>query len=151
MSEDAYPDPYPGVPNVEIEDFRYREPLIVRRDAVAPRPGVHWLVHKDYRVQFRLNGQPTALVVPEGTATDFASVPRFFRFLISKIGPHAEASVIHDYLYVAWKIYRPDAPRPEDRLFADELFLAAMIAANVTRWRRNLAYLAVRWFGWLVF
>ena len=40
-----------------------------------------------------------AVVVPAGYVTDFASIPRAVHFIISPFGKHAEAAVIHDWLY----------------------------------------------------
>ena len=57
---------------------------------------------------------------------------------------------MHDYLYVAWQYLEDEAdrkPRDEDRRFADELYRAAMIAANVPGNQVRLIYNAVRTFG----
>ena len=144
------PDPYPKDPDVTVAGFEYIEALVVRRETVAPRPKVQWLVDTDYPVRLQVDGKKKRIVVPKGTRTDFSSVPWYFRWLVPRIGPHAEASVVHDYLYEAWACYR-DTPRRQDQLFADRVFRAGMISASVRPWRRFLAYLAVRVFGWWVF
>lgn len=143
-------DPFPGTEKVVISDFEYVEALVVRRDAVAPAPGVQWVVDRDFTVEFSVNGEKTRLLVPKGTRTDFSSAPRPFRWLVSRIGPHAEASVVHDYLYEAWKHHRAE-PRSMDRLFADKVFNAGMKAAKYACWRRVIAYGFVRCLGWWVF
>lgn len=38
-------------------------------------------------------------VIPMGYRTDFASVPRFARFLINQTGKHDRAALIHDWEY----------------------------------------------------
>ena len=144
------PDPYPKDPDVRIDGFEYVEPLIVRRETKVPPPGVQWLVHQDYPVRFLLNGKTKTIRVPQGTRTDFSSVPWCLRWLVPRIGRHAEASVVHDYLYEAWACYR-DTPRRQDQRFADRVFRAGMVKAEVRPWRRFLAYWAVRLFGWWVF
>jgi hypothetical protein len=72
-----------------------------------------------------LNG--TRYVIPEGTYTDFASIPRGFRWLISRVGKYGKAAVAHDY-WCKHKII----PRKE----ADRLFLEAMKRLGVWKWRR---------------
>jgi hypothetical protein len=40
----------------------------------------------------------TTVVVPSGTATDFASVPRLFVWFIPRYGRWTKPSVLHDHL-----------------------------------------------------
>lgn len=82
------------------------------------------------------------VVVPEGFVTDFASVPRL-PFAYFMAGNTARwASVIHDYLYVEKSL-------PRD--VCDAVFLEAMAASGVPRWRRGLMWLAVRAFGGIAY
>ena len=140
-------NPFPDFDGVEINCFEYIEPLIVGRHPSEVRPGAIWEVSEDYTVAYRLNGAPATLVVPKGTPTDFSTVPALLRPIVARVGAHLEASIVHDYLYDAWADFRPE-PLERDRLFADKVFRAALIAARVPLWRRTLMYLAVRWFGW---
>ena len=144
------PDPFPGTPEVEITGFTYLEPLVTTRAVAQPAPGVEWIVFRDYHVDLKVNGTPTTLIVPANAGTDFSSVPQILQSILPKIGAHSEASVIHDWLYEAWKYYRP-IPRPEDQLFADRVLLAGMEAAGVDWVTRRLAYRACREFGWELF
>ena len=144
--------PYPDFDDFKVDDFKYVEPLITGRHPTKVRPGAQWVVWEDYTVNYQINGELTTLVVPKGTVTDFASVPRLFRGLVSKVGAHLEVSVVHDYLYEAWwkKPYR-SAPSRRDQRFADKVFRAGLIAAKVPWLKRILMYQAVRRFGWSVF
>ncbi len=144
------PDPFPGTPEVVIEGFTYLEPLVTSRAVVQPAPGVEWIVYQDYHVDLKVNGTPQQLIVPANAATDFSSVPAIFQSILPKIGAHSEASVIHDWLYEAWKYHRP-APRREDQYFADLVLLAGMRAAGVDPVLCRLAYRACREFGWQLF
>ncbi len=147
MPDETLENPYPDRDEVEIDTFAYTEPLIVGREDSEVRPGAAWKVWEDYRVSFRINGEATVLVVPKGTLTDFSTVPAPLRPVVARVGAHLEASVVHDYLYDAWAAFRP-GPTERDRLFADKVFLAALVAAEVPAWRRTLMYQAVRRFGW---
>ena len=72
--------------------------------------------------------------------TDFASVPRWLHWLIQPFGAHAEASIVHDWLYA---IGGDEA----ERKTADDVFYAALVQAGVARKRARLMYAAVRIFG----
>lgn len=81
--------------------------------------------------------------VPKGFETDFASVPKGFRWLIDNDGPGIRhAAILHDFLYRERKFARSDA---------DLLFWAAMRTANMPAWKAGLAYWAVRLFGWVYY
>ncbi len=73
--------------------------------------------------------------VPEGTYTDFASIPRGFRWLISRVGKYGRAAVLHDFL-CEYKIVR--------RKRADQLFLEAMKLLGVGWFKRRSMYFGVR-------
>jgi hypothetical protein len=76
--------------------------------------------------------------VPDGTLTDFASVPAIFTPIIPRDGDWTQAAVMHDYLYKS---------HIRSRAEADKLFLEAMEALKVTSWKRYLMYYSVRLFG----
>jgi len=97
------------------------------------------------------------LVVPEGFEHDFASVPRLLWMVISPIDLGL-ASMFHDWIYrhqgrvttLAWDPGEGRwAPRerPWVRRDADRLFARIMREQAVARWRRRLAFRAVRLFG----
>lgn len=81
-------------------------------------------------------------IVPKGTKTDFASVPRGFRWLISRVGKYGKAAVLHDYLCGL-----EGFPRKE----ADQIFLEAMKALGVGWFKRRTMYFGVRSYSILTF
>lgn len=76
--------------------------------------------------------------VPTGFVTDFASVPRapLTYWLFGGVGD--EAAVVHDFLYE-----RALVPRD----MADDVYLEALEACGVAKWRRLAMWAAVRAFG----
>lgn len=78
------------------------------------------------------------IIVPSGTLTDFASVPRLpIAFWFTADCAHA-AAVIHDYLYATGSVSKRQA---------DKIFLQAMEETGVSWLQRKLMYRAVRLFG----
>lgn len=150
--EPLIPNPYPDRAWTTISGFKYRTPLYLMRgiEAVQNRDGedADYLVGREYRVTFDRDGEAREIVVPRGMITDLSSVPRPTRPIIDRVGPHLEASILHDFLYVAWQSLTGREARSEDRRFADELFLIAMIEAGVGWLKRNAIYSAVRVGGW---
>lgn len=78
--------------------------------------------------------------VPAGFVTDFASIPRGFRWLLTGHGGTRKPAVIHDYLYRLNVTTRKEA---------DLMFKLTMRETNIPGWKRELAYRAVRLGGWL--
>lgn len=76
--------------------------------------------------------------VPKGFRTDFASIPRSFKWLISPVGLHGKAAVLHDYLCEYGYMTRKEA---------DEIFLEAMKVLGVGWLKRTVMYRAVRAFS----
>ena len=148
-------NPYPEGGWSEISEFRYQTPLILRREAEAVRTrgnkdkDADYIVGEEYTVSYKLDGQPRQIVVPRGMLTDLSSAPRIAVLAgIRRVGPHLEASIVHDFLYIAWQYLDPvREARHEDRRFADELFRVGMKRASVNSIRRELIYRAVSWFG----
>lgn len=152
-------DPYPQGDWLEITDFRYETPLIVRREAKALRQrrnkkkDAEYIVAAPYTISYKLDGRYRRVTVPAGMLTDLASAPRLAALAgIGRVGPHLEASIVHDYLYIAWQYLLPagEAQRA-GHYFADRLFLEGMRSAQVFWPRRIIIYLAVRFFGWSVY
>ena len=146
--------PYPSCPNWKrISGFRYDSDLrIVRRkQGLSCRDReARYIVAECYSVSFDLDRRHRTITVPKGMLSDLASVPRAFRWLVGRVGPHLEASIIHDYLYIAWQ-RQGLAPDEHMRRFADRLMLVAMNAAGM-RCKARLIYWAVRLFGcWAFF
>lgn len=144
--------PYPSGP-VKVLGFSYKDDIHLTRKMVKvqTRRGrdANYLVSQDYHatVKIRQHGKisPFPICVPKDYETDLASVPRWGRWLVSRVGPHLEASVIHDWLFEAWHLCTPPLKPTEDiRRFADDVFLAAMVEAKVSGWQRRLMLAAVR-------
>lgn len=149
-------NPYPpSEKQVSITGFKYQSDLhLLRLKQRVERNGTdreaQYIVGKDYKACYQLNHKSWyPITVPRGMLTDLASVPRLFRVLVGRVGPHLEASIIHDYLYVAWQVKDEKATCAKWR-FADKLYLAAMQEAGMGC-RAHLIYLAVRCCGWCIF
>jgi hypothetical protein len=145
-------NPYPSPGWEEISDFEYLTPLRLSRDAkaVPMRDGedAEYVVSDDYRVRYRLDGEAREITVPAGMLTDLASVPRVARWLVDRVGPHLEAAIVHDFLYIAWQdVAGGRGAREEDRRFADQLMRVAMESAKVSATSRFVIHNAVRGFG----
>ena len=153
------PDPYPCEykNNPSITGFKYQSHLHLLRLKQRPRRidtdrEAQYIVDKNYTVCYQLNNLTWhAITVPRGTLTDLASVPRMFRGIVGRVGPHLEASIVHDYLYVAWQV-KGKCPTDSMRLrrFADKLYLKAMREAGMGC-KAHLIYLAVRVAGGGIF
>ena len=145
--------PYPVDPDWNlISEFQYKSQLKLLRFKNRPSyisPKKHYIVAKDYTVCFKLDGKAKSITVPKGMLTDLASVPPIFRFYVGRVGTHLEASIFHDYLYVAWQLTEI-SPTKNMRRFADELMLAGMLASGI--WCKAwVIYWAVRLFGCCAF
>ena len=144
----SFENPYPDRDWSSITGFQYRTPLVLYRHIEAVRSGngrdAEYVVARPYRVTFELDREARAITVPAGLLTDLASVPRLVRPVIGKVGPHLEASIVHDFLYIAWQDLGGRGARDRDRAFADKLMRVAMAAANVTGWKIVAIYNAVR-------
>ncbi|MEO0912849.1 MAG: DUF1353 domain-containing protein [Pseudomonadota bacterium] len=114
------------------------------RDVVPRLAGDEFALAAPFPVAYRLAGEMGVreIVVPRGFITDLASVPRFLRPLVGVVGPHLEAAVVHDYLYVQrWR----GGETAARRAFADGMMLALMRDARFAlRWP---VYGVVRTFG----
>lgn len=148
-------NPYPPGDWSEISDYKYLTPMVLRREAEAVRTrgnknkDADYIIGDEYRISYKLDGQEREIKVPRGMLTDLSSAPRIAVLAgIRRVGPHLEASIVHDYLYIAWQYLIPKGEaRSEDRRFADELFRVGMEQAAVQSFRREAIYRAVRWFG----
>lgn len=90
-----------------------------------------------------IGGERVAVITPLGYVTDFASIPRIGQFMINPFGRHAEAAVIHDWLYTLGK--RGDWL---GRRRADKTFIAALKLLGVNWVKRQVMFWAVRLGGW---
>lgn len=74
-------------------------------------------------------------------ASDLASVPWPFVWLIGRTGQHLRAAIVHDWLIHALDSNNPPVP---NRMAADDVFRDLLRADDVSSVRRYLIYLAVR-------
>jgi len=87
------------------------------------------------------DGQMDVIPVSQNFKSDFASIPFPANRIIDPFGKHAEAAVIHDWLYA---LGRAKAMSENDRKFADIIFYDAMRRLEVNWLRRRVMYTAVR-------
>ena len=152
----ALPCPYPQSYSRDksIAEFRYESHLYLLRlkEGLAYTDREEqYIVAKDYSVGYKLNGAEywEKVTVPRGTLTDLSSAPGPARMFVGRVGPHLEASIVHDYLYIAWQV-RDVGATHERRRFADDLMLAAMRKAGMGC-KADIIYRGIRLFGKCVF
>jgi len=76
--------------------------------------------------------------IPEGFASDGASVPKALWWMYHPFGRYLKAAVVHDWFCVTQTI---------DYKEAALVFREAMEVCGVNRWRRQKMYWAVKYFG----
>ena len=152
-----FPNPYPELGWQEITDFEFQSPLVLYRSKEAvqcrgDKKDADYIVALPYTVNFKLKKDTTSevrsLTVPKGMLTNLASVPWWARWAVSRVGPHLEASTVHDFLYIAWQNLENYTAKEEDQKFADALMDKAMEKAKVGRIKRNLISGALWLRGW---
>ena len=113
-------------------------------------PEEQYIVAEDFKISFDLGDERKCVVVPRGTLTDLSSIPLPFRWLAGRVGPHLEATIVHDYLYIAWQVMNQEKPNPCYRDYADDLMFHAMWNAGM-RFKARALYCAVRLGGQCIF
>lgn len=94
------------------------------------------------------DGSLLRIVVPVGSRTDFASIPRFLHACFPPDGPWGPAAIVHDYLYREGRCGPDEDARCATRRDADAVFLEGMDDLGVPWYQRWPMWLAVRLFGW---
>ncbi len=110
----------------------FTKPLILKFLNVAP----YFALHEEF--DFYIDHTDTVketITIPKGFRTDFASIPKPFRMVVSPIGLHGKAAVLHDYLCEYGNMTRKEA---------DGIFLEAMKILGVGWLKRTVMYRAVR-------
>ncbi|MEL7130665.1 MAG: DUF1353 domain-containing protein [Pseudomonadota bacterium] len=132
-------------PPTATELFGQKEDGFVSALAVSIVPG-EWRERRRLAVVTRpfgflatLGKERIAIIAPTRFETDFASIPSVARWLISPFGRHAEAAVIHDWLYALG----PEGDRIARRR-ADRIFRIALKRVGVGFLLRTIMFLAVR-------
>ena len=150
------PDPYPVSWN-KVSDFHYNSRLELGRDPEALMIGASreacYMTLDDYTVDFLVDDLRCQITVPAGMLTDLTSVPRIFRNVVGRVGPHLEAAIVHDYLYVAWQLLPYREARKTDWRFANAVMFAGLKAAKVGWFQRRLIRTALLapYFSWSTF
>lgn len=149
-------NPYPEQSGGKITEFVYLSPVVLYRGKEANEirgnnEDADYVVACPYLVKYKLDNKLRFIEVPQGMLTDLASVPWGFRWLVGRVGPHLEASIVHDYLYIAWQDIEGYRAQLKDWAFANKLMGAAMAKAKVVWWRRIIILMAVWIFGWIVY
>lgn len=146
---------YPVGP-VKVLDFKYKNDLHLTRKkgAVRSRKGedADYVVTHDYCASVLIRKsddmEPSwfPIKVPRLLLTDLSSVPWWGCWYVGRVGPHLEASVIHDWLFVAWQL---EGRKPDEdmRQFADDVLLEALQVARVPCIKRWVIYKASQWGG----
>jgi hypothetical protein len=95
--------------------------------------GEHFVLREPLRYVIKRTGR--AIIVPEGFVTDFASVPKWGRAVISPLGRHSVPAIVHDFLYWEQKCTREQA---------DLILYDAMEEYKSTWFEKHTVYRAVR-------
>lgn len=154
------PNPYPAKNSWnEITEFdcvgclnlkRFPKAVKIRHDPDL-EVDAEFVVAAPYTVSYSLDqGPPRQLTVPKGFLSDGVSVLGN----TSDTRKYLEASIIHDYLYVAWQYLEPPharKPRKHDQVFADKLFRAALLSCGAGSFNAWTLYKVVKSFGWSVY
>ncbi len=117
---------------------------------VLTHDGHLWVVAEDCRYA-ALNG--CIITAKKGFRSDLASIPRLFWAIIASFELSLVAPIMHDLIYrCGGSVILPagdvsPAGKTFNRKDADDLFLELMTRSNISYWKRNVAYLAVRAFG----
>lgn len=99
---------------------------------------MYWVTARAFRYYLLEDNSDLYIDVPEGTRTDFASVPRWLWWLFPPDGIYTQAAVLHDFLYTSHLFTREES---------DNIFLGAMTVLGVDEFTRNTMYYFVRKFG----
>lgn len=97
-----------------------------------------------FDITFR--GQTFQILIPKGFKTNFASVPKKFRNVISNVGKYNKDYLVHDWLYnkyVDVKLFGKSFTKSD----ADVLLREMLKFDGMGLVDRNLVYYSVKWFG----
>jgi hypothetical protein len=96
---------------------------------------IDWKVMQPLRYQ----GNSDSFVVPTGSQTDFASVPKIFQWLLPRSGRYTKPAVLHDFL--CRRGDQVGCPVND----ADGIFRRSMAEMQVPFLKRWVMWAAVRW------
>lgn len=102
-----------------------------------------FIVYEEFTCIWRRPEEHTFIItVPKGFKTDFASIPKCAHWIISVVGKHIQAAIVHDYTYE--RVVRDVAKQEMTKIEADTLFIEGMAELGVGKLRRNVMYRSVR-------
>ena len=104
------------------------------------------VVEEDYHVAM---DDGREIVIQHRYVTDYASIPRAFRWLFLPRGRYSPAALAHDWLYGAKRLVDNGKRRPCTRAEADRIFLDLMALLGVSWATRRTMWIAVRAGGWI--
>ena len=113
-------------------------------------PGNEYIVLEDYY-------EPEArILIPEGFKCDHASIPRFLWSIICPTDLSDAAAVTHDYLFahagIPTQYYLKEDHYAGEKVFtkeeSDGIFKRIMKREKVQKWKRRVAYFAVKYLAW---
>lgn len=123
-------DPYPSGPFGDITGFKYISRLALLRQPTAlcnaAKREVGYVLAEPFQVSFHVDGREQVLTAPAGMLTDLVSAPLVLRSLLGRVGPHLEAAIVHDDLFIAWRMLDGRAPRRRDWRFGNHVMLAGL-------------------------
>jgi hypothetical protein len=121
----------------KITEFAFLDDLHLMRRRKGE--GVLFIVSKEFRCVFTMDGHIWYVTVLPGYRTDLASIPIIVpKWIAQKIGPHIEAAVIHDWI-CTHKLFSSD--------IGAAIFNEGMRVSNVPTWRRQAMYRSVKSLG----
>lgn len=147
---------YPYTTNTApISNFEYVDWLVLGRSPTTLKRDdreAMYIVMEDYRVILTIGEKTHVIVVPRGMTTDFASIPRWARSIIGRVGPHLEACIVHDWLYIAWQL-QDRMPTRQDHNFANRVLYAGIKSAKCSWVTRVGIWIAMEFpfLSWNVF
>jgi len=139
---------------------------MIEQPEIGPHPKVigDYLLKHNFIYQWKVYGQNYKLIIPAGFDFDLASVPQVL-WTPTGISPDRlrwTAPLIHDFLYE----YRGNLPKGSYKIWdrniggwvdskdiwtrkeADKMFCRLMREDGISRFKRRMAYRAVRLGGW---
>ncbi len=121
---------------MNVKDVRIHDPIYLEWPLGEDD---QFITLEPIRFSFMLDDEPISWIVPRGTKTDLASIPKIVpKWVAGKVGRHIPAAVIHDELCLS---------KPWTSTVAADIFNLIMEQMGVPAWRRSAMYRAVRHFG----
>lgn len=135
---------------VPFEDFNAEVSLEYDEAASNYCSHDYWRTAVAFRYYFDDPSLETYVEVPANYLTDGASVPRPFWDLLPPQGAYGQAAVLHDYLCEHLTQVKNGQTVTITRKQADDAFKDACVALGVPRWKRNVMFIFVAAYAWVL-